>query len=57
MVWRRVLEWLVIALSATACASAGGAPTSVADRCVQDGGRWVAALGTCERGTGGGGGY
>jgi len=57
MVWRRVVEWLVIALSASACASAGGAPTSVADRCVQDGGRWVAALGTCERGTGGGGGY
>ena len=55
MAWRTVLPWLGIALIATACASAGSASGSLADACTQKGGRWVAAAGTCEAGSGGGG--
>ncbi len=55
MMWRQVLQWLGIALITTGCAAAGAESASVADKCTQAGGRWVAAAGTCEGGAGGGG--
>jgi hypothetical protein len=54
MSWRMVLLWIGIALIATACAT-GGKSMSTAEACVQKGGRWAAASGTCEPGSGGGG--
>jgi len=51
---RIVLLWIGITLIAAACAT-GGKSMSTAEACVQKGGRWAAASGTCEPGSGGGG--
>jgi len=55
MDWRMILAWLGIALIATACASGPSPSGSMAEACTQKGGRWAAAAGTCEPGSGGGG--
>jgi len=57
MMWRQVPRWLVMALLGAGCAASGGTPISTADRCAQEGGRWIQAAETCERASGGGGGY
>ena len=59
MIQRRMLQLVGIALLAAACTSTGGTPVSQADRCFQEGGRWIAVLETCDKAAagGGGGGY
>src|SRR5262245_60462572 len=51
---RIVLLWIGITLIAAACAT-GSKSMSTAEACVQKGGRWAAASGTREPGSGGGG--
>ena len=50
---------VVIAITSliAGCGQATTVTLSEADRCTQDGGIWRPALGMCERGSAGGGGY
>ena len=48
---------IAIASLIAGCGQAGPVALSEADKCKQDGGIWRPALGTCERGSAGGGGY
>lgn len=48
---------MVLAAFAVGCARAGAATVSEADTCTQSGGAWRLTLGTCDRSSGGGGGY
>jgi hypothetical protein len=48
---------IAIASLIAGCGQATTVTLSEADRCTQDGGLWRPALGTCERGGAGGGGY
>ena len=48
---------IAIASLIAGCGQAGPVALSETDKCAQDGGIWRPALGTCERGSAGGGGY
>ena len=55
--WRTASVLIVLASLVTGCGQTATVTLSEADKCTQNGGIWRPALGMCERGSAGGGGY